>query len=83
MKRLPPLPIFPKKPRFRPVLIFHGTKDRTLNIRQSIRLYEKLKVCKKDAMLYLIEGADHGGAEFWTEEVCGRADAFMKHCMEQ
>ena len=66
-----------------PVLIFHGTKDRTLNIRQSIRLYEKLKACKKDAMLYLIEGADHGGAEFWTEEVCGRADAFMKYCMEQ
>ncbi len=61
-----------------PVLIFHGTKDRTVNVRQSVSLYRKLKECGKEAKLYLISGADHGGAEFWTEEALDIADGFMR-----
>ena len=64
-----------------PVLIFHGTKDRTVNTRQSVNLYKRLRETGKDAYLYLIQGADHGGAEFWTEEVCGIADTFIKKCL--
>lgn len=64
-----------------PVLIVHGTKDRTVSTAQSVSLYQKLKACKKEAELYLIEGADHGGAEFWTEEMCEIADQFMKKCL--
>ena len=64
-----------------PVLIFHGTKDRTVNTKQSVNLYKRLRETGKDAYLYLIQGADHGGAEFWTEEVCGIADTFIKKCL--
>lgn len=52
-----------------PVLMFHGTKDRTINPRISVLVYKRLKSCKKEAELYLLEGADHGGSEFWSEEI--------------
>ena len=61
-----------------PVWIIHGTKDRIVNPEQSVRLYQKLRALGKDAELVLLKGADHGGAEFWTEEVCRAADTFMK-----
>lgn len=66
-----------------PVLIFHGTKDRTVSARQSVSLYRKLISCNKEAYLYLLEGADHGGAEFWTDEACQVADRFMRGCLNQ
>lgn len=66
-----------------PVLIFHGTKDRLVNVRQSVSLYRKLKACGKEAKLYLISGADHGGAEFWMEEALDAADGFMKEILER
>lgn len=52
-----------------PVLMFHGTKDRTINPRVSAIVYKRLKECGKDVSLYFLEGADHGGSEFWTEEI--------------
>ena len=52
-----------------PVIMFHGTKDRTINPRVSVEVYNKLKQCGKDVKLYFLEGADHGGSEFWTEEM--------------
>lgn len=66
-----------------PVMIVHGTKDRMVSTVQSVSLYRKLKACGKDAELYLIGGADHGGAEFWTNEMCGIADRFMERCMNE
>lgn len=65
-----------------PVLIFHGTKDKTVNTRESVLLFRKLKECGKDASFYLIKGADHGGPEFWTKEVLDIADAFIKKCLQ-
>jgi acetyl esterase/lipase len=65
-----------------PVLIFHGTKDRTVNTWQSIDLYRKLKAVGKDVSIYLIEGADHGGAEFWTDQVLDLVENFICHCFE-
>lgn len=52
-----------------PVLMFHGTKDRTINPKVSVAVYNKLKQCGKDVQLYMLEGADHGGSEFWTEDI--------------
>ena len=52
-----------------PVLMFHGTKDRIINPRVSVKVYNRLKQCGKDVKLYFLEGADHGGSEFWTEEI--------------
>ena len=65
-----------------PVLIFHGTKDRIVHTRQSVDLYRKMKAAGKEVQLYLIKGADHSGAEFWTPEVIDIADAFIKKCFE-
>lgn len=64
-----------------PVLILHGTKDRIVNTWQSVNLYRKLKATGKEAQFYLIWGADHGGGEFWTEEVCTIVDEFLKKCL--
>ena len=65
-----------------PTLILHGTKDRTVNTYESVQLYEKMKSCGKQVELYLLEGADHGGAEFWTEDVCRLVDEFAQDCMK-
>lgn len=65
-----------------PCLIFHGTKDRIVNTKQSVSLYRKLKNCGKEAALYLVENADHGGGEFWTEQTTDIMDRFIRSCLE-
>lgn len=64
-----------------PILIFHGTKDRTVNARCSVLLHEHLKETGHSSTLYLLRGADHGGPEFWTPEVLGIVDDFMQSHM--
>lgn len=64
-----------------PMLILHGTKDRLVYCEQSQRLYEGLKKAGKDATLYYIKGADHGGAAFWTEKVVSIYNEFIKKCL--
>lgn len=61
-----------------PILMFHGTKDRVINTRVSVAVYQHLKKMGKEASLYLIEGGDHGGAEYWTTEVLDIVDTFLK-----
>lgn len=61
-----------------PVLILHGTKDRTVNTSGSTVLYETLKKNGKEAEYVLIRGADHGGGEFWSEEVNAIVDQFAQ-----
>ena len=58
--------------------MFHGTKDSTINPRVSVEVYNRLRQCGKDVKLYLLEGADHGGSEFWTEEIQEIIIKFMK-----
>lgn len=64
-----------------PVFIIHGTKDRVVNTRQSVELYQKLKEQNRDVEFYLLKGADHGGPEFWSQPVIDRADAFIRRCL--
>lgn len=66
-----------------PMLIFHGSKDRTVHPECNERLYTQMKKTGHDVTMYLIGGADHGGPEFWTPEVIDTADAFMKKCFEK
>ena len=61
-----------------PVISFHGTKDRTVNTRCSVLLHERLRETGHESRLYLLRGADHGGPEFWTPEVLGIVDAFLR-----
>ena len=42
-----------------------------------------MKACGKDVRLYLLEGADHGGAEFWTEKMCNLAHEFIQYCLNR
>jgi len=64
-----------------PTLIFHGTKDMIVNCWQSVNLYRRMKAVGKDAQLYLVKGANHGGAEFWTDQILDIVDAFIKECL--
>ncbi len=61
-----------------PVLHFHGTKDRIVNTYCTVDLYRKMKACGKETYLYLIQGADHGGIEFWTNQVLDIVEHFYK-----
>lgn len=63
-----------------PTLIFHGTKDRTVNASGSVLLYNAMKAAGKDVSLYLLKGADHGGAEFWSDQVLDIVDSFCRRC---
>jgi len=58
-----------------PLLILHGTKDQLVGVDQSQRFAEKLKAEGAEVTLDVIEGAGHGGAEFWAE---GRAERFFE-----
>ena len=60
-----------------PVLMFHGTKDRTINPRVSVTVYQHLRKCEKEVQLYLLDGADHGGSEFWSEEILAIVEEFF------
>lgn len=65
-----------------PILMFHGTKDRVINTRVSVTVYQRLKELGKEVTLYLIEGGDHGGAEYWTKEVLDIVDDFFRDRMD-
>ncbi|MBM7543760.1 dipeptidyl aminopeptidase/acylaminoacyl peptidase [Weissella beninensis] len=61
-----------------PVLLMHGTADDTVSYHQSIRLYKKLVETKKDATLYIIEGAKHGDVAYYTDDNLARVIAFVR-----
>ena len=65
-----------------PTLIFHGTKDRTVNCTGSVVLYNRLKETGHPVEFYLIKGADHGGAEFWTDTVLDIEEKFIRKVVE-
>lgn len=66
-----------------PVLMFHGTKDRTVNAKVSAILYRKLKETGKSVRFYLVQGGDHGGPEFWSEKVLSIVDDFVQAVISQ
>lgn len=66
-----------------PTIILHGSKDRLVNTEGSVKLYQKMKECGKDVKLYIIKGADHGGAEFWTRDIIDIVDGFIKSCIDK
>lgn len=61
-----------------PFLIFHGTKDETVNIRQSDILYDKLTACGVYTEYYQIDGALHGADIFYSAEVKELVISFME-----
>lgn len=60
-----------------PIIIFHGTNDETVPFGQSCMLYDKLKECNKQATFYAVEGAHHGGHEFWSNQILDIVEDFI------
>lgn len=61
-----------------PLLILHGTKDRIVNTKCSVYLYQHMQATGHECQLYLLRGADHGGPEFWTPQVLCIVDEFIQ-----
>lgn len=61
-----------------PTIIFHGSKDRLVPFGQSVMLFEALKTAGVQTELYQLRGADHGEEPFWTAEILGIVDAFVR-----
>lgn len=61
-----------------PVLIFHGTNDEVVPFGQSCLLSDKLRVCGKKSAFYAVEGAHHGGREFWSEQALNIVVEFVR-----
>lgn len=61
-----------------PLLILHGTNDELVPFGQSCMLYDRLISQGKTASFYAVDGAHHGGKEFWSEEILGIVMDFLK-----
>lgn len=44
----------------------------------SVMMFDALKKNNKDAVVYQINGADHGGAPFWSKEMLEIVDQYIK-----
>ena len=66
-----------------PMLIMHGTKDKTVFAQESVNLYEACKAAGKDVQLYFVKGSDHGGPAFATEGIFDIYEEFFKYCLEK
>lgn len=68
---------------YAPMLILHGTKDKTVFCEQSVQLYRAMKEQGKEVELYLLRGADHGGAPFWTDQAIEVYHRFIQRCLQR
>ncbi|MCF0105429.1 MAG: alpha/beta hydrolase [Holdemanella sp.] len=68
---------------FPPMLIMHGTKDKTVFAQESVNLYEACKKAGNDVQFYLVKGSDHGGPGFVTEGIFDIYEEFFQYCMEK
>lgn len=64
-----------------PSLHLHGTKDRLVNTKCSVYLYQKLRECGKEATLVILDGEDHGGPAFFAEPALALQDGFLQNCL--
>lgn len=67
---------------FAPMLIIHGTKDRSCSFEQTKRFYNALKAAGKDVRLVIIKGADHGGSAFWCKEALDIYEGFIRNLLK-
>lgn len=61
-----------------PVLIMHGSRDRTVNFQQSVHLYEAMQALGKECEFIKVLGGDHGWRGFCCEEALTAVDDFLK-----
>lgn len=61
-----------------PLLIIHGDKDKTVNLRQSKRIEAVYKEAGLPVSLEVIPGAGHGGKECFSSDVQKKVATFLK-----
>lgn len=65
-----------------PVILFHGTSDKTVNIEQSEEMYDSLQRHGVESEFVRVSGGDHGSANMYTEETLGKMVAFFDKARE-
>lgn len=65
-----------------PLLVFHGTKDRTVLLDQSQAIATAYKKAGLPIKLHIIEGASHGGNSFYSGENAKHLLEFLKSRIE-
>jgi acetyl esterase/lipase len=73
-----PMRYLSKGQRLPPIFIAHGSKDRLVAFGQSVMMYDALKTFGKEATMYQLKGADHGGTPFWSRDMLNFVDAFIR-----
>lgn len=63
-----------------PVLILHGDRDRKVPFNQSVSMYKALIEKGCDCEFIKLKDADHGGPQFWTENILDMVEKFIKRC---
>ncbi|MEW4486557.1 alpha/beta hydrolase [Thalassoglobus sp. JC818] len=66
-----------------PLLIFHGTDDKTVLLDQSERIVELYESADLSVELITIEGAGHGGQSFFTREKLDKVRKFFDSCRNE
>jgi acetyl esterase/lipase len=61
-----------------PILMLHGDKDPLVPFNQSVLLYEALRAAGKEVTFYKLQGAVHGGPQFWNDRVLGIVETFLR-----
>lgn len=63
-----------------PMLIMHGSKDKTVFCQESVNLFNACKEAGKDVEFYIVQGSDHGGPAFYQDDVLDIYEEFFKKC---
>ncbi|MEO1525458.1 MAG: alpha/beta hydrolase [Planctomycetota bacterium] len=61
-----------------PLLIFHGSKDKTVLLDQSERMIDAYQEAGLKAELVVVDGAGHGGKTFYQQDRLAKMVAFLK-----
>jgi acetyl esterase/lipase len=73
-----PISYLKKSQKAAPILIMHGSKDRTVPFKQSVLLAEALEKQGYSYQFFQLKNADHGSSEFWTSQTFDIVEEFIK-----
>jgi len=72
--------VTPKAP---PFLLIHGTDDKTVPIAQSEMMYDALIKNNIDATFIILKGEDHGGPQFYQQQLWDKIADFFTRCLKK
>lgn len=65
---------------FPPMLVMHGTKDKTVFAQESVNLYNACLEAGKDVEFVFVKNSDHGGPGFYTDDAIYTYVDFIERC---